>query len=54
MKNNPSILRTFVVALFAITTTWTLHAQQRADVIDVPRTISYQGLLTSSDGTPVR
>ena len=52
MKQNPSFLRISVIALFAIATTWSLHAQERVDVNDVPRTISYQGLLTSSDGIP--
>ena len=54
MKYNPSFfgLAALAACVLTITTSCTVFAQQLADANDVPKTISYQGLLSSSDGTP--
>lgn len=50
MKNLPSILLTIGLALFA---TSPFILAQEAEELDIPRTISYQGVLTASEGSVV-
>ena len=52
MKNKPSQLKSLFLAMLFVASSIALNAQGLVDATDVPRTMSYQGLLTSSDGTP--
>ncbi len=52
MKHRPSKLKTLLLAVLFVATSIALNAQGLVDATDVPRTISYQGLLTSPDGMP--
>ena len=52
MKRCPSYMHVLTLAILFIASSIVMNAQGLVDATDVPRTISYQGLLTSSDGTP--
>lgn len=53
MRRLPLALNSFAAALCIIIGTQRADAQTLVSTSDVPRTLSYQGLLTSTDGTPV-
>lgn len=53
MRRLPLALHSFAAALCIIIGTQRADAQTLISTSDVPRTLSYQGLLTSTDGTPV-
>ena len=52
MKQTPTFIRVLSLAIVFIASSIAIHAQLLVDANDVPKTISYQGMLSSSDGTP--